>query len=244
MPVRNEASRYLHAALLWAAQFADGIHVANDHSNDDSADIAHAVGATVSDTRTTFMDHEGQFRQEAWEAFERTMNPTPVDWVVVCDADEFLVGTNGTYDRLHHEISVANDLDADALLTKIPEVWSTDLDTTGHMVAPKIRTDGYWDKINGHRVIRYRPHGVFAQKEMGCGSEPGYARRGKIHQAAGLWLLHFGYATDEDVLEKYRRYMTVGKGHSSKHVASIISKPRLADWDGPVPEVWRGPRNR
>lgn len=237
MPVKDEADRYLTAALAWARTFADGIHVADDHSTDASIDIATAIGAKVSHTVTTMLDHEGDFRQEAWALFEQAIQPSTNDWVLTLDADEFPVGIGGVRERIMHEIEATG---ADNIELRIPEVFDTEYDTTGHLIRPKIRVDGYWNKLSAPRLFRYRPGGVFSNKPMGCGSEPSYAGHGPSHKATGLTILHYGYANPDDLADKYRRYSTMKHGHNNRHIDSIKGRAKLQDWIGPEPEVWRG----
>jgi len=99
-------------------------------------------------------------------------------------------------------------------------------------------------QIVGYRLFRYRPGGVFKDKEMACGSEPTYVEdagpSGWYHQKEAV-LLHYGYAFPEDQRAKYARYNTVA-GHSDQHIQSIAQPPVLARWFGPTIDVWKGRR--
>lgn len=69
MVTRNESSRYLDACLSWNLPHIDGLAVYDDHSTDDTVELArqHGAKATIrSDDVPSFMEHEGQFRQAAW----------------------------------------------------------------------------------------------------------------------------------------------------------------------------------
>jgi hypothetical protein len=59
---------------------------------------------------------------------------------------------------------------------------------------------------------------------MACGSEPLYARKNPANQF-DIKMLHFGYATEEDRLEKYDRYIS-RPGHNISHIKSIVSEGR------------------
>ena len=55
------------------------------------------------------------------------------------------------------------------------------------------------------------------------------------------WILHFGYAVQEDREYRYQRYGN-DRNHNRKHIESILKTPSLEDWSGEVPEFWRGVR--
>jgi hypothetical protein len=46
-------------------------------------------------------------------------------------------------------------------------------------------------------------------------------------------LMHFGYATETDLIEKYWRYAGV-PGHNAAHVHSINTEPTLVRWEYPL----------
>lgn len=236
MPARNEADRYLESCLTWAAQFADAIHVYDDNSTDETANIALDAGAYVSNNTTgaSFVDHEGEFRQAAWHAFEAAVSPTNDDWVLCLDADEFLVAKGDLRQAVEREIVTALALRAPAITFLIPELFAIDPE--------RIRIDGFWPTISGLRLFPYRPYGRFNTRTLGCGSAPVYATVGRQHRSDMLWLLHYGYVDPDDRLEKYERYNATSHGHADRHIASIPARPVLQNWDGPTPVVWRGQR--
>jgi hypothetical protein len=189
------------------------------------------------------MDHEGQFRGAMWKEFERLCRPEPGDWVLAIDADEFLVDIEGRHDAGPGGVlgtlrgTCAANFTHTAIRLPIPEVfgWSGE--------RPLVRKDGYWGAITGNRLFRHQADGVFANKDMGCGSEPTYVAGSSIsRQNFGLNLLHFGYAHEGDRNEKYARY-SKRQGHNPAHINSILQQPILELWPGQVPEIWRGVRN-
>lgn len=246
MVVRNEADRYLDCSLSWHLPILDGLHVYDDRSTDDSVDLATSHGAVVT-TRDpdvpSFVQHEGQFRQAAWRAFEAAMMPEAGDWVLAIDADEFLVSRAHEADSLWSAVNEALQNGWVARMVRIPEVFAVS-NEHGELTQPQVRMDGYWGGIQGTRLFSYQPHGQFSNKPMGSGSEPTYvAGNGPWGPPTDdLFLLHYGYAFTADQQAKYARYSQLVHGHSNAHVESIITEPTLVRWDGPMIDVWQGRR--
>lgn len=248
MVARNEAGRYLDACLDWATQFLDGIALFDDRSTDETTLLAELHGCEVKKNEgPSFLLHEGQFRQNAWRWFEASMRPEEGDWVLALDADEFLVATDGDERAsLERVVDDAEASNSTSVCIPVPEVYYTDVEEDGLLFGAKIRTDGWWGKIQGTRLFKYVPGGRFGPKAMGCGAEPTYVQNGKIHRApADLVLMHYGYADPVDVRAKYDRYTALYQhGHSDAHIRSIIQPPTLQDWPHREPVVWRGMKKR
>jgi hypothetical protein len=242
MPTFNEESRYLGSALANVMPIVDQMFVWDDRSTDDSVEIARSLGACVAarpEGSESFVQHEGRFRQLGWDTFEVVVKPSVGDWVLAIDADEVLVttGTNCCVRcEIDQAIQAAESIGAKAVVLPIPEVFGFDNDT------PLVRTDGQWGNIRGSRLFRYEPGGRFADRPMGCGSEPGYIQSAPMsHQTFGLHLMHLGYARERDQIDKHRRYSSLAAhGHLDSHVQSIVGPKTLKRWDGPVPEMLRG----
>lgn len=234
MVVKNEADRYLDACLQWLVELVDGVAVYDDRSTDDTLSIALDNGACV-DVRSldvpSFTTHEGRFRQAAWNFMERTFSPCEDDWILTVDADEFLVGVQDEVS----ELQALTSSTASAIEFQIPEVFKL-----GDDGQPYVRTDGFWRSITGRRLFRWQPDGLIADRPMASGSAPTYVATAPAIRSTSMFLLHYGYATAEDQLFKYRRYSELDHGHSSKHIESIVKPPRLEAWEGPWTSVWRG----
>lgn len=232
MVARNEQDRYLSQVLEWHLEFLDGIHLFDDRSDDGTAVVAADAGAVV-DVRphdvSRFLEHEGDFRQAAWESFELDMQPVPgEDWVLSIDADEFFVSQTAGPERLSLErlVSFARSQEANAINLRIDEIFGVDVDGT-----PLKRVDGFWGQIAAPRFFRYQAGGHFANRRMGCGSTPTYVRPVSAVKMAHS-ILHYGYADEIDRHVKHRRYTHIGQGHSSKHVDSILQPPTLERLEG------------
>lgn len=231
LPTRNEANRYLRECLIWHSWIFDGIFVFDDRSTDNTVDIARdyaTVEIRVQDP--SFAQHEGQFRQQAWDAMVARFQPTERDWIFALDADEFLVSNEGLSQTtlLYCAAIQAENNHQDSVTIPIPEVFSTSANEV------YIRTDGFWAGLAQPRLCKYRPNAQFSNKKMASGSLPTYANLAPADNNCSLNLLHFGYARAEDRYVKHERYKDV-PGHNPTHVASILTKPKLQKWEGPIP---------
>ncbi len=232
--MRNEGDRYLTQCLMHNMAFCDLTVVFDDRSTDDSVEIAYGLGCEVSvrdEITPSFLEHEGRFRQAAWERL--SMHAQDGDWIFSFDADEFLaVKKDGDISQLLHDaVHRADDLDLSGIRLDIPEVFA--LTPKG---VPLIRRDGFWRSIYGVRVFRWQPGGRFLDRPMACGSAPLYVESDGIsRESFGLALLHYGYLDFEDRLEKYARYSNT-EGHNANHISSIMTDPTLEIWDGSFPE--------
>lgn len=249
MVTKNEADRYLDACLDHGACFLDGLALYDDQSTDETVQLAgkHSVKwCTRTGDVPAFLEHEGRFRQAAWDWFEDVLSPEPGDWVLALDADEFLVAEDDIRARVNKLIEVAERRDAWSIRLRIPEVFDAELvgedPYPRRLENPRIRTDGFWGKIAGTRLFRWEGGGRFRDKSMGCGAEPDYVSKRSIsEESSGVFLMHYGYAHPDDRATKHERYTTlIDHGHNNGHIQSIVQEPRLESWTGPVAEVWRG----
>lgn len=241
MVTHNEAGRYLDAVL--ASLPTTSVHVFDDRSTDDTAFIARSRGAFVTwrkPWQTSFLEHEGMFREAAWHAFEAALSPQVGDWVLSIDADEFLVAPGDVREALSLALASADASWSGAVRLPIPEVFEVRPD------GPYMRVDGYWAGLSAPRLFRYQTHAGWNSKKMGCGSEPTYVGLGHAIGSGGLALAHYGYATAEDRRAKYDRYMHLsthgGHDHNPAHIHSILSTPVVEPLGLPAPDVWRGQR--
>jgi Glycosyl transferase family 2 len=230
MVTRNEAGRYLKLALAQARPVVDELFVFDDGSTDTTVGVAEDQGCLVArrhPSGPSFLEHEGKFRQMAWEVFESAVEPGIGDWVLALDADEILASAGDPRTLLLRAARYSNGRGETARIISIPETFDV------RAGVPQVRTDGWWGKIRGTRFFAYWPGGCFADRPMASGSEPTYVQERVGGPVEDLWLLHLGYAKAEDRKEKYERYSS-RSGHSDAHVESILQEPQLIAWDGPV----------
>lgn len=242
-PTKNEAPRYLTSMLEETVKIVDELFVYDDQSDDETVSIVskHTPNWWVRDNEvSSFLEHEGRFRQDMWDNFESLCNPKVGDWVLAIDADELLT-TTGDNCCVRCEVDKAIEFaviqGAESVLLPVPEVFGFADD--GH---PLVRKDGLWNTIAGTRLFRYKRGGSYRNRPMGCGAEPDYVSKSKIsRQSLGLHLMHFGYAYEPDQLAKYQRYTSLQThGHLDAHVQSIIGPKKLERWNGPTVSLRRG----
>lgn len=238
MVTKNEADRYLEPCLEWASQFLDTIFIYDDRSTDSTRLIAEAYGAVLyqrEEELPSFLEHEGQFRYNAWLKFQELVDPHILDWCFSFDADEFMVSKDHKDIRLSLETAIksAELQNKVSVLLDFPEIFKIE---NGDLF---YRTDGLWGTIKGTRLFKYKPGGTFTNKAMGCGSEPTYVSYGTISvDNQGLNVLHLGYAKEEDQQIKYNRYSSLmDHGHNDKHIQSILTPSTLKKWEGSVPDL-------
>jgi hypothetical protein len=124
----------------------------------------------------------------------------------------------------------------------IPEVFRSQVTQEGKLVDLATRVDGWWGQIAGTRLFAWRAGGLFADKQMASGSEPTYVPVAARSSLQGMWLLHLGYAQEEDRKAKYLRYTVSPGGHANTHIQSILAEPTLVPWDGPLIDLYLGSR--
>lgn len=236
---RNECDRYLQACLEWHIPIFDAVMVYDDQSTDRTKSITIEAGSSYTcrpDSVPTFMEHEGQFRQDSLMALEELWDLQPGDWVMGVDTDEFLVAERSTRQAILDSITQAEMTRCKSVMIPRPELWS--------LTPPAERVDGFWGGIRCTRLFRFEPGGAIRDVPMGCGNEPTYINSAPIcHNSFGLHLLHVGYVDAADREEKFQRYSTLADhGHNKDHINSILGKPRLREWEGTLPPIWRGLR--
>lgn len=225
MVTHNEGSRYLADVVAHHAAFLDDLFVYDDQSTDDTADVARRAGAVVmtrSDQIPSFLEHEGVFRQAAWDSLDDVVKPAAGDWVFALDADEyFITETPDTRSQLEAAITAAEAHDGVRL--RVDEVFAV------RAGRPYRRVDGFWGEITAVRLARWKRQGEFRDQRMGGGSVPTYAIDDCVSQVSALYsILHFGYARAADRRERHQRYVDhPSNGHNPRHIASILTAPKL-----------------
>lgn len=235
MVTRNEAHRYLQAVLDWTRPIVDEMVVFDDGSTDDTCRIALDAGATVGfrgDDVPRFTENESAFRQAAWSFVGEFLHPTTDDFVVCLDADEFLLTINHVTARagLEDAIKQAEAESCDVIDVPVAEVFEYD----ERSARPMVRDDGQWGKIRAARIARWQRRPVFRDAKLAGGSLPQIA--GPPLRLGDPVILHAGYRRWSDRLDKHTRYSSV-KGHSSRHVDSILQPGIYTPWPHPLPPL-------
>lgn len=218
MVTRNEEHRFLTHALASLREVTQRMFVYDDQSTDHTAREAWIAGARIEvrpDTVPPFAEHEGQFRDAAWQAMEARLDPQPGDWIFALDADQLVVGGRRGVDTAVEIFDGAPSVEA--VRAPVDELWQMD--------PPMARIDGYWGRIFATCLYRWQPGRHIADKPLACGSVPPVVPPGPA-ETSEFRIRHLGYVRATDRREKYDRY--VGrKGHSQSHIQSILTAPSL-----------------
>lgn len=232
MVTHNEMDRYLTTTIPWLASLVDDIHVYDDRSFDGTFDYLQRAGVAVErrpQAAPSFSEDEGRFRGGAWQRMEARLRPGPRDWILCVDADEFVVPAiaNAASGRVELQTAIANARlsGRQAISFAVAEIFGFDGDGW-----PAQRVDGFWGSIRACRLVAWRNGAYFPPRASG-GSVPESWDHGH-DPIPGLQILHLGYARQEDREIKSKRYLAA-RGHSLKHVMSILDTPTVVPWDGP-----------
>jgi glycosyltransferase involved in cell wall biosynthesis len=218
MIVRNEADRHLVRTLDCVTQLPGRCYVTDDGSTDDTAKICEDYGCIVRVTAPLFWANEGEARQSHLDWMAEYVSPG--DWILALDADE----TISHPECLEQIIHSAECLHDEAISLPLYEFWTEN----------DYRVDGYWFGTNAPVLYQWKPDGCIRDKEMGCGREPTYVSNVHVFRQTVVHLQHWGYLRSEDRERKHRAYSERlgGHGHSSLHVASIVTEPILRPYEG------------
>ncbi len=222
MIVKNEGGRYLRQALQRHRQFIHAAVIIDDGSTDDTPDICirELAGIPLKLVRNgeSRFAREVLLRKQQWE---ETIATQP-DWILSLDADEWFE------DRFGVEVqALMEDPESDLFSFRLYDFWNE----------RAYREDQYWQAHLAYRplLLRYRPEFAYSWKESNqhCGRLPEnvFALPNKI---SPLRLKHFGWASIEDRINKFERYMRLdagGKDGSLAQYFSIVDEhPRLVEW--------------
>lgn len=219
---RDEAEGFLPAFIEhYAGAMFDGVHLFDDQSVDNTASMARNAGYQVTvrpSSVPSFVQHEGAFRGAAWQSAVDVLGIQPGDLVFAPDCDEFLLGP------------VLSEGTLTSFL--LNEIWSID--------PPLARTDGTWANNWGVRLTVFDPSARFHDAKCGPGSVPmlDHSKRPLSISRSMSPMLHYGYTKPGATRDKFERYSNRdGNRHSPDHVDSILRRPNLQPWTGPVPSI-------
>jgi len=233
MVVHNELDRYLRKTLPALCEICDVVVVVDDQSTDDTVeflwDLVNKYGLWFTvrpDPIPSFAEDESAFREFGWWQMNSYVAPSSDDLILCLDADEFLVAAPGLAGLepalLREYASLPFDT---AVRFPVAEIFEVQGDRC------YMRKDGYWGSITADRLVRWGDRHSWDARIEGGGSIPSVPNR---TISTDLTIMHFGYAEQADRISKYERY-SAGKGHSSRHVQSILKRPVLELWPGVNP---------
>lgn len=220
MLVRNEADRYLQEVLGQFIQICDELVIIDDCSDDDTVSICgqYATIPVIETCTQLWESNEFIQRQRLWESCSNLCESQ--DWIFILDADEIFV-----YDEIKKIRQVLQNCAKlkDIFGMRLYDMWDT----------YNYREDLYW---NAHtrlwpfavRFYKSRDY-MWNDNHLHCGRFP--KNSFGMPYISEFKIKHMGWATEEDRIKKYERYMRVdpdGRYGVMDQYKSILDKnPRL-----------------
>jgi glycosyltransferase involved in cell wall biosynthesis len=222
MIMKNEASHYLRPMLMAAREYITDAVIIDDASTDDSVEVAKEVLAGIPlhivQNKESKFSNEVVLRKQQWEETIKT-NP---EWIVFLDADQIFEP------RFKDQVKkMVQDQEADLFCFRLYDFWDDH----------HYRDDQYWcaHKVYRPFLVRYKPGIEYQWKNtpQHCGSFPATVLQFPA-KYSDLRLKHYGWATKEDRLAKYNRYMKLDPGAKygwKEQYDSILDEhPHLITW--------------
>ncbi|MGL6106060.1 glycosyltransferase family 2 protein [Romboutsia sp.] len=223
MLVKNEEGRYLRKVLESAREYIDEAVIIDDGSTDNTVamcrEVLKGIPLKLVENKESKFKNEIDVRKQQW--FE-TISTNP-DWIVFLDADEIF--ENKFKDEVRE---IVKNMDADGYLFRLYDFWDED----------HFRDDKLWSAHYTYRpfMIRYQRNFNYKFQETAqhCGRMPANVTELNC-QLSNLRLKHYGWAKEEDRIQKYNRYMELdpnGIYGSLPQYQSILDKQvTLSKWN-------------
>jgi glycosyltransferase involved in cell wall biosynthesis len=225
--VKNEA-RWIAEVLDALKPCCERLFVMNNHSTDNTGDIARECGATVYDSPLTGPLNEAA--EKDW-LLRKVEAECPSGTSILCvDGDEVLEPSGPDKVR-----ALAQSYNADAYQFRILYLW----DDREH-----VRTDGVYGKFYRPSMFRLRPGLSFkrtgAHANFHCSSVPAqYIAPGRC-ATSDVALLHLGYMDREDRIRKWKWYCSkdgansVEDGYKHIVIGDVFPADSVFKWAGPL----------
>lgn len=191
---RNEADKYLDRVVRHHARFGR-VLVLDDHSDDATPLVAAEAGATVharGQNGGPMWGRESTARAELWDWAAKEAG---LGWVLICDADQLLMGDPRP---------LCTSWTVNTWAFPLYDLWDSE---------ETYRADGFWQGYRHNRAWLFRP------SQVPEGWNPEWSSRG-IHTGhcpanwpgmtavapPDVYWLHLGWLQKADRLAKYERY--------------------------------------
>jgi glycosyltransferase involved in cell wall biosynthesis len=222
MVVKNEADRYLKEVLLSAKKYITDAVIIDDGSTDNTTalceevldDIPHRI---IKNTESKF-HNEWELREQQW--YETTKDEP--EWIIFLDADEIF--EDGFAEGIKDLMA---DDECDLYSFRLYDFWDDN----------HYREDPLWLAHLTFRpfLLRYNkdfPY-FFKHTSQHCGRMPDNVYL-QSNKNSHYRVKHYGWATKEDRVAKYNRYMELdpnGTNGSLDQYESILDEnPNLLEW--------------
>ncbi|SNS05657.1 Glycosyltransferase, GT2 family [Anaerovirgula multivorans] len=223
MIVKNEEGRYLNQMLNSLKMHIDEAVIIDDGSCDNTVNMCREILKdiplhVIQNEQSMFASEVG-LRKKQWSETIKT-NP---DWILNLDADEIL--EDSFWDKAQKLI---NNQNYDFYCFKLYDMWSE----------THYREDEYWNAHSIYRpfLMRYQPdfNYIWHETPQHCGRFP--INTFSFPRATSEFRVkHFGWATQEDRVEKYKRYGLLDPdaiyGIREQYDSIMDTNPNLIRWD-------------
>jgi glycosyltransferase involved in cell wall biosynthesis len=223
MIVKNEEGRYLSQMLNSLKGHIDEAVIIDDGSTDNTIKICQkilqGIPLHIIQNEQSMFANEVELRKKQWSETIKT-NP---DWILNLDADEIL--ENGFWDNVENLI---NRRDIDFCCFRLYDMWNE----------THYREDEYWNAHSIYRpfLMRYQSHFNYIWNEtpQHCGRFP-INTFSFLKAKSELRVKHFGWATEDDRSEKYKRYQLLDPdaiyGIREQYDSIMDTNPNLIKWE-------------
>jgi glycosyltransferase involved in cell wall biosynthesis len=223
MIVKNEANHYLPMVLEEVRQYIDEAVIIDDASTDETIQVIYEklkdIPLHIIHNPVSKFSNEVNLRKQQWQEAIKT-NP---DWILNIDADHVFEL------KMREEIKqLTNQNEVDVWCFRLYDLWDMD----------HYRDDYYWQAHNTYRpfLIRYRKDFTYTWKEtpQHCGHFP--KNIFELRSACtSIRLKHYGWASKEDRIAKYRRYQILDPGAvygwKEQYESILDENPHLVKWE-------------
>ena len=207
---RNEADKFLTPVLTRLLEVCDSVLLLDDNSTDDTYKIAKALGCSVKKrTKPPMWGQESSARQELWDwAVSRCGED---DWVLICDADQVLVGDPRP---------LMKSWESNTVSLRLFDCWSE----------TEYRADGFWQAHLHPRAWMFCPKRVpqgwtatWSERGIHTGHCPlSWPTIAPIHDEC-IFFRHLAYSSPELRRTKHGQYMARSDQLSPFEVAHVQS---------------------
>ena len=223
MIVKNEEGRYLRQMLNSLKGHIDEAVIIDDASSDNTVnmckEILNGIPLHIIQNEKSMFGNEINLRKKQWNETIKT-NP---DWILNLDADEILEES-----FWNNAQKLINNQNYDFYCFRLYDMWN----------ATDYREDKYWNAHSIYRpfLMRYQPNFNYTWKETSqhCGRFP--INTFFFSKATSEFRVkHLGWATQEDRIEKFKRYALLDPnaiyGIKEQYDSIMDTNPNLIKWE-------------